>query len=257
MRRPIISLVLSAGLLIAAAVPYLTITAGVAGVTTLPEDNEGRRAFEILQEDFSAGLVSPVEIVVDAPDVATAEIVAAIDALIARISADELFDRVSVETNEAGDLAVVSALMTIDPESPDAHEAVRRVRSDYIPATFGDTDANVLVTGLTAGEVDLFDVISDYTPIVFAVVLSLSFILLLLVFRSIVVPIKAIIMNLPSVGAAYGLIVLVFQHGVGNEILGLHQSETTEAWLPLFLFAFMFGLSMDYHVFLLSRIRER
>ena len=96
-----------------------------------------------------------------------------------------------------------------------------------------------------------------YTPIVFGVVLGLSFILLTVAFRSIVVPLKALIMNLLSVGAAYGLIVLVFQKGVGADLLGFQQSEIIDAWIPLFLFSVLFGLSMDYHVFLLSRIRER
>ena len=118
-------------------------------------------------------------------------------------------------------------------------------------------EARALVTGETASEQDMFDTISTYTPIVFAFVLGLSFILLLLVFRSIVVLIKALIMNLLSVGAAYGSLVLVFQFGVGNELFGFQQSDIIAAWLPLFLFAFLFGLSMDYHVFLLSRIREQ
>ena len=163
----------------------------------------------------------------------------------------------SAHADESGDLALVTALLTTDPGSPDAHEAVRRLRSDYIPEAFAGAEAKVLVTGPTAEEVDLLDVITLYTPIVFSVVLGLSFILLLLVFRSIVVPVKAIIMNLLSVGAAYGLMVLVFQYGIGNELLGFQKTGTIEAWLPLFLFAVMFGLSMDYHVFLLSRIRER
>ena len=98
---------------------------------------------------------------------------------------------------------------------------------------------------------------SAYTPIIFAFVLGLSFILLMLVFRSIVIPIKAIIMNLLSVGATYGLLVLVFQKGVGTALLGFQHVEVIDAWIPLFLFTVLFGLSMDYHVFLLSRIRER
>ncbi len=257
MRQPVISLTVSGALLIAATVPAFTLQSGIAGVSTLPEESERRRAFEILQEDFSAGLVSPVEVVVDAADVSSPEVAMAIAELVALIADDEVFDGVSVSANEAGDLALVAALLTIDPRSPDAHEAVRRLRSDYIPEAFGGTEAKVLVTGPTAEEVDLLDVITLYTPIVFSVVLGLSFILLLLVFRSIVVPVKAIIMNLLSVGAAYGLMVLVFQHGIGNELLGFQQTGTIEAWLPLFLFAVMFGLSMDYHVFLLSRIRER
>ncbi len=110
---------------------------------------------------------------------------------------------------------------------------------------------------MTAENLDGYEMLEQYTPIVFAFVLGLSFILLMIVFRSIVVPIKAVIMNLLSVGAAYGLVVLVSQEGVGAGLLGFQQVQTVEAWLPIFLFAVLFGLSMDYHVFLLSRIRER
>ena len=256
MRRPAVSLVVSVALLIAAAVPYLTITVGLAGVSTLPEDNDARRAFTILEREFSAGLSSPVEIVVDG-DVSDGAVQSSIDELVAILGEDDLFGEATIETNEAGDLALVSVPLRVDPQSDAAHEAVERLRDEYGPEAFTGADARVLVTGLTAGELDFFEVVDTYTPIVFAMVLGLSFILLLIVFRSIVVPIKAIIMNLLSVGAAYGLLVLVFQHGVGNEIFGFQEVETIEAWLPLFLFAFMFGLSMDYHVFLLSRIRER
>jgi len=256
MNHPVISLVASAGLLIVLAVPYFTINLGLAGVSTLPADSEVRQAFETLDAEFSSGLLAPAEIVVDAPNVLAPEVQAAIDNLVASIQSDEQFERASVETNEAADLAVVSALMKGDPQSEAAHDAVSRLRSDYVPAAFSGVEARVLVTGETAHERDMFDTIATYTPIVFAFVLGLSFILLLLVFRSIVVPIKALIMNLLSVGAAYGLLVLVFQRGVGNELFGFQQSDVIAAWLPLFLFAFLFGLSMDYHVFLLSRIRE-
>ena len=110
---------------------------------------------------------------------------------------------------------------------------------------------------MTADATDLQAVINRYTPIVFAFVLGFSFIVLLLVFRSIVIPIKAVVMNLLSVGTAYGLMVLVFQKGVGTELLGFRHAEVIDVWVPLFLFTILFGLSMDYHVFLLSRIRER
>ena len=113
------------------------------------------------------------------------------------------------------------------------------------------------MTGETAEIVDYNELMSTWLPIVFAFVLGLSFILLTVAFRSIVVPVKAILLNLLSVGAAYGLIVLVFQKGIGNEIFGFEQVDAIEAWLPLFLFSVLFGLSMDYEVFLLSRIRER
>jgi RND superfamily putative drug exporter len=113
------------------------------------------------------------------------------------------------------------------------------------------------VAGNAAGYIDFFRLIAVYTPLVFAFVLGTSFLLLMIVFRSIVVPLQAIALNLLSVGAAYGLMVLVFQFGVGASLLGFRQVEAIEAWIPLFLFTVLFGLSMDYHVFLLSRIRER
>jgi putative drug exporter of the RND superfamily len=126
-----------------------------------------------------------------------------------------------------------------------------------VPAVFDGTGARVFVTGETAESVDYFALIGRWLPIVFAFVLGLSFVLLTIAFRSLVVPLKAIVLNLLSVGAAYGLLVLVFVEGIGNELFGFEQADTVEAWVPLFLFSVLFGLSMDYHVFLLSRIRER
>ena len=139
-----------------------------------------------------------------------------------------------------------------------ARDAVLRLRDDYVPGVRpAESDARIFVTGATAEGIDGTDLIERYTIPVFAFVLGLSFIILLVVFRSIVVPIKAMIMNLLSVGAAYGLMVLIFQQGVGNELFGFSKVEGIETWVPLFMFATLFGLSMDYHVFLLTRIRER
>ena len=132
-----------------------------------------------------------------------------------------------------------------------------RLRDDYIPATFDDETADVFVGGPTAVTVDDIATQKQYLPFVFAFVLGFSFLLLLVVFRSIVVPAKAVVMNLLSVGAAYGILVLVFQEGIGNEIFGFTESPVIQSWLPLFLFAILFGLSMDFLVFLLSRIKER
>ena len=257
MKRPLISAGLTLALLIAAAVPFFTLNSGLPGVSGMPPDSRARQAFEILDEDFSAGLIAPAEVVIDAPDVNDPAVQTAIGDLMGELEGDPKFGQAGVETNEAGDLAVVSVLIEGDANTDAAYDAVRRLRDDYIPSAFAGVDAEVLVTGDSAVGVDLFALIDRYTPIVFGFVLGLSFILLLLVFRSLVVPAKALIMNLLSVGATYGLVVLVFQHGVGNEIFGFQQSDTIAAWLPLFLFAILFGLSMDYHVFLLSRIRER
>ncbi len=133
----------------------------------------------------------------------------------------------------------------------------KHLRNDLVPAAFGSTNANVYVGGATAAGIDDTNLISDYTIPVMAFVLGLSFVILLVVFRSIVVPLKAMVMNLLSVGAAYGLMVLVFQHGIGASFFGFQKVERIEAWVPLFMFAILFGLSMDYHVFLLTRIKER
>jgi uncharacterized membrane protein YdfJ with MMPL/SSD domain len=257
MAHPWISVLVSGGILVALALPALTISLGLSGVTSLPEGNEVRRAFDILERDFTGGRVSPVEIVVDAEDVNAQQVQGGIDRLVASFGDDDIFGEPTVERNDAGDLALISVPLAGDPDSDAAHSAVRKLRDDTIPAAFEGVDADVLVTGTTAGNEDFYNVIRTYAPFVFAFVLGLSFIFLMVVFRSIVVPAKALIMNLLSVGAAYGMLTLVFQHGVGAGLLGFQETENIEVWLPLFLFSVLFGLSMDYHVFLLSRIRER
>jgi RND superfamily putative drug exporter len=256
MRRPVISLIVGGGLLIAAAFAYLDINTGFSGVSTLPNDVRSKQAFTVLAQEFSGGLNSPVEIVVDG-DVTSPAVKADIDQFQQLVSSDRMFGPSHVELDPAGDTAIISAPVNGDPSGGAATSSIDRIRDEYVPTAFDRSDVDVLVGGDTAFNKDFFDLTDTYTPIVFAFVLGLSFLLLTLVFRSIVVPIKAIIMNLLSVGAAYGLIVLVFQKGYGADLFGFQQVEAIEAWLPLFLFSVLFGLSMDYHVFLLSRIRER
>src|SRR5262249_45146777 len=140
--------------------------------------------------------------------------------------------------------------------SDQAQQLVGELRGTIIPRTFAGTGARVYLGGDLPQFVDWKSEMDLKTPVVFGFVLGLSFLLLLLVFRSVAIPLKAIVMNLLSVGAAYGLIVLVFQHGVGADFLGFAQTDQVEFWLPLFLFSILFGLSMDYHVFLLSRVKE-
>ena len=147
--------------------------------------------------------------------------------------------------------------MVGDSRDERAIAAVRQLRSEDVPAIFDGTEAVVLVTGETAEEIDYTDLMQTWLPRIIAFVLLLSFVVLTIAFRSIVLPLKAILLNLLSVGAAYGLMVLVFQKGIGNELFGLRETELVTTWVPLFLFSVLFGLSMDYHVFLLSRIRER
>ena len=254
MARPLVSAVLAVTVLVSAAVPYLDINTGFAGVESMPA-SEVKTGFDILSEDFSAGLLAPVEIVIDGPR--TAETDAGIDRLTEMLAADPAFGTVSEpqwSDDRSRQVGLFTVTMAIDANSASAYDAIDRLRDEMIPGAAIPSD--VLVTGDTAFNADFFAQVDHWTPIVFLFVLTLSFLLLMLAFRSIVVPLKAIIMNLLSVGAAYGLVVLVFQKGFGNDMLGFQQTPTIEAWLPLFLFTVLFGLSMDYHVFLLSRIRE-
>jgi RND superfamily putative drug exporter len=254
MARPVISVVLAAGLLIAAALPYIDLERGQGGVETLPP-SDVRTAFELLSRDFPQGQLAPISVVVDGPQ--TPEVEAGVDRLIAALGQDTRFGPAEpLVWNTAADLALLRVPLTVDASAPQALAAVDLLRAKLVPAAFSGTTAKVLVTGAPAFNADFETVVRDYTPIVFAFVLGLSFILLMLAFRSIVVPLKAIIMNLLSVGAAYGLLVLVFQKGYGTDVFGFQRTPTIENWIPIFLFCVLFGLSMDYHVFLLSRIRE-
>ena len=254
--RPLISVVATSGLLVAAAVPVVTINLGSIGISALPEDSDFRHAFDVINEEFSAGVLT-ADIVIDAADVNDAAVRSAIEGLTAALEADEFFGSAELETNEAGDLALLTVAMLGDFSSTESKSALQRLRNGYIPAAFDGQSAEVLVGGPTAETVDNVQTQKEYLPLVFTFVLGFSFLLLLVVFRSIVVPLKAVALNLLSVAAAYGILVLVFQEGIGVGLLGFQESAVIESWLPLFLFAILFGLSMDYHVFLLSRIKER
>lgn len=255
-RRPIVSLVIAGGLLVAAAVPYFDINIGMSGVSGLPDGLRAKEGFVVLQQEFGFGLDAPAVVVIDGQTGSEA-VQGAVGRLQAAVESDQAFVSSDLEVYPEADLSILSARMVGDPLGKEAMDAVTRLRSDYIPNAFGGAPAQVLVTGGTAGILDFNQTTNAYTPIVFAFVLSLSFVLLIVAFRSVVIPITSIIMNLLSVGAAYGLIVLVFLKGVGAGLLGFQQVDVIESWLPLFLFAILFGLSMDYQVFLISRIRER
>jgi RND superfamily putative drug exporter len=264
MRRPVLSLIAAAGILVAASIPYFSIRTGIAGVSTLPDDVQSKQAFMVLADNFSGGQAEPTEIVIDG-HIASPKVRAGIEELEASLRGDRAFGPARpLELNDAGDLAVLSVPFRSDPIGGASVEALRRLRGAYVPRAFAGVSAEVLVGGTTAFYADFFDQANSYAPIVFLFVLGLSFLLLTVVFRSLVVPAKAMVMNLLSVGAAYGMIVLFFQQGVGPGFvkdiaawLNFRQVEAIEAWLPLFLFSILFGLSMDYHVFLLTRIRER
>jgi putative drug exporter of the RND superfamily len=255
-RRPAISLGLGTILLLGAAVPVLGLSSGAAGISTLPDDLASKQGYLALQRSFPAASAEPAQVVIDGA-VSSPEVRGAIKRLEGRLAGDPRFGPASLQMNPMGDLGVLIVPLVGDALSDRAVEAVRELRAEHIPAAFADGGATVLVTGTTAENIDRSDVMSQWLPIVLVFVLGLSSLLLTLAFRSVVVAATTIALNLLSVGAAYGLLVLVFQEGVGSGLLGFQQEDTIEAWVPLFLFAVLFGLSMDYQVFLLSRIRER
>ena len=258
MRKPVTSIVLVGAMLVGLSSVYFTINIGESGVSTLPRDSMSYRAFSLLGERFSAvSLESPNRVVIDADDVTSEPVQAGIARLTGMLASDPDFGPPVLQVNQAGDLASITVAAMSDTSSTRSLNSIDRLRGEYIPDAFEGVDAEVLVTGPSAFTVDFNSLVNTYTPIVFAFVLGMSFLLLLLAFRSLIVPLKSVIMNLLSVGAAYGLLVAVFQHGVGNEIFGFQRVERIDAWVPLMMFTILFGLSMDYHVFLLSRIRER
>jgi uncharacterized membrane protein YdfJ with MMPL/SSD domain len=256
--------------LLAVAAPYLTLNLGFNGPRTFSDDAEGKKALIALEENFTIGLMQPAVVVVDAGEkenVFAADIQASVAELVRLVelesrtpeSPDEPYGALAQEPdfNNAGDTEVIAIPLNADSGDPEAIDAVNHLRDDLVPAAFEDSPAEALVTGNTAFNIDFKDNIIFRTPFVFAMVLGLAFIILLVMFRSIVIPIKAIILNLLSVGAAYGVLVLVFQEGWLLEgILDFEATGIIESWLPLFLFAILFGLSMDYHMFVLSRVKE-
>jgi RND superfamily putative drug exporter len=256
-KHPVVAVVATLTILIAAAAPFVTIDLGSPGLDQMPAQLESGQAFRVLDDKFSAGRIGPAYVLIEG-DVRSHDAQDAIAALAARVESDTDFGGVTaVDYSGDGQIAAMHVLVNGDPIDEPARAIVDRLRNEYVPAAFDGTGVDVYVGGASAGTTDYVNAMNTYLPIVIGFVLALSFVLLMIVFRSIIIPVKAIIMNLLSVAAAYGLVVLVFQHGVGADMLGFSESPTVAAFLPIFLFAILFGLSMDYHVFLLSRIHER
>ena len=184
----------------------------VQGVSSLPDESRSKDGFHALQDDFGFGLDAPADIVIDG-NLQSPEVLGAIDALIARFDSDDKFGESDLEINDTNDLGVLSVHLSGDLTSKATTDAVRELRDDFITDAFRSVQATVYVGCASGDDIDFNDIAARYQPIVFAFVLGLSFILLMIVFRSIVIPFTAIIMNLLSVGSAYGLLVLVFREG--------------------------------------------
>ena len=256
MRWPLIALVAGCGALLILTIPLLDMKTGISGVREFPDSTSAKRAFIVLEREFSAGLSAPILVTIegDLTDPATAKRLEQLQALAGN---DRRFELVGFETAETGDLAVIKLAVNADSTSEEAMEAVHYLRDEAVPLLEAMAPVDVLVGGVPGLYTDAIDMIDAYTPWVIGMVLALSFVLLLVAFRSLVIAAQSILMNLLSVGAAYGLVTLVFQQGYGVDLLGFTQVERVLAWLPLMMFCVLFGLSMDYHIFLLSRIRER
>jgi RND superfamily putative drug exporter len=251
-RHPTVSLVVTAGALIALAVPTLGIHIGASGVETLPSDMPSRQGFALLQREFPAQSPSPAQVVVQGGN---GSVQAQLVALERRLASDPRFGPGQIAVS--GDTRLLSVPVRGDERSSLAVSAVRDLRKHLAPAALAGTGATVLIGGKTAENADYFDAVTNPTPYVLLFVLGLSFVVLTIAFRSLVVALLSILLNLLSVGAAYGLLTLVFLHGYGHSWLGFQHVHAVDAWVPLFLFSVLFGLSMDYQVFLMSRIKER
>jgi RND superfamily putative drug exporter len=257
MRRPKTAVALAAGLLLVMSIPALSMHTKQSGIDALPKDIAVVQTYKDVQKAFPSD-ADPQTVVVKAADVTTPAVQQSIRALQARAANDQqVVGAITQKVNPDHTVTRLDVALPGEPSSQQAQDALAHLRKDLLPATIGTVaGASVNVTGSAAQTADFNTVMRTKTPLVFLFVLGLAFVLLMATFRSIVIPIKAILLNLLSVGAAYGVVVAVFQYGWGENLLGFQSNGGVANWLPLFLFVILFGLSMDYHVFILSRVRE-
>jgi uncharacterized membrane protein YdfJ with MMPL/SSD domain len=257
LRHPGISVALATAVLIVLALPALKMHTVNSGVQGIPRDLPIMQTYDRIQAAFPGGPL-PAVVVVEAADVNAPAVQRGIEDLrSAALKTGRMDNPIQVKVNPRHDLAVVTIPLKGTGTDKVSGAALAALRDNVIPSTVGGVSGvAVHTTGITAGSKDFNDTMTSHLPVVFAFVLLLAFVILLVTFRSIVIPIKAIVLNLLSVAAAYGILTWVFQDGHGEKLLGFQSIGGITAWLPLFLFVVLFGLSMDYHVFILSRVRE-
>jgi uncharacterized membrane protein YdfJ with MMPL/SSD domain len=257
LRRPVLSAALAGGLLVALAIPALQLRTVDASPETFPKSLSVIKTYDQMQESFPGDAI-PANVVVKAENVRGPAVKAAIAELEQRALAnDRLQGPIDVDVNNAGTVANIAIPIDGNGTNAASNASLAVLRDDIVPATVGALPGvEVGVTGFTANSKDFSDKIKSVAPLVFGFVLLLAFLLMLFAFRSLVIAAKAIVLNLLSIGAAYGVMVLVFQHGWGKGLLGFESTAGVDSFLPIFMFVILFGLSMDYHVFILSRIRE-
>jgi RND superfamily putative drug exporter len=255
LRRPALSLAVSVGAMLALAAPIFGMHIGANGVSTLPSALPSKQGYVLLQRAFPVQSPVPVEIVAVGGN--PSDVRGDLARLNRRLAAGGSFGPGRIQTSSRADVALLTSPVRGDAAGGAAVGAVRNLRAHVIPTVFDGSGTKVYVGGTTAENVDYFDAVTNPTPYVLLFVLGLSFILLTVAFRSVVVALVSVLLNLLSVGAAYGLLTLVFLDGKGASLFGFQHTHVIDAWVPLFLFSVLFGLSMDYQVFLMSRIKER
>jgi RND superfamily putative drug exporter len=257
LKRPVVSVVLAGGLLVALAIPAFSMHTVETGAQGLPPDLPIMKTYNRIQAAFPGGPM-PADVVVQAKDVTSPAVRDGIRQLtFGALATGYMQEPVDIRVNPDKTVAVVSIALAGNGTDATSERALSFLRDDVIPTTIDKVPGTKsLVTGATAGSLDFTDLMKSRAPWVFAFVLTLAFGLLMVTFRSIVIALKAVVLNLLSVGAAYGVLVLVFQDGRLEGLLDYDSIGGVASWLPLFLFVILFGLSMDYHVFILSRVRE-
>ncbi|HEV7758102.1 MAG TPA: MMPL family transporter [Acidimicrobiales bacterium] len=254
-RRPWPALVVATVVLVLLAAPVFGIRLGFGDAGNRPTSDTTRQAYDLLSDGFGDGFNGPFLLAAETPGGAGDR--AVLDDLSARLNHTEgVRFATDPQPNEAGDAAIIQLFPTTSPQDQATEDLVHRLRDQVIPAAVDGSNVDVKVGGATPAVVDFSEYSAGRLPWFIGVVLVLSFLLLMVVFRSVLVPLKAVVMNLLSVGAAYGILVAVFQWGWGSGLLAVGREGPIDAWIPMSLFAVIFGLSMDYEVFLLSRIRE-
>jgi uncharacterized membrane protein YdfJ with MMPL/SSD domain len=256
MRRPKLAAGLSAGLLVALALPALGMKTVDPGAEALPKDLNVVQVYNRLQTAFP-GEQSPAYVVVETLSI-DGEVEAAIGELREQaIASGVAHEPIKTAVNSDRTVARIELPLAGTGSDSASYDALATLRDEIVPATVGGIEGvEAGVTGETASSKDFSDAVRGKAPLVFAFVLGLAFLLMLVAFRSVVIALATITLNLLSVAAAYGVLVLVFQYGLAKDLLGFEYTGGVMAWLPVFLFVILFGLSMDYHVFILSRIRE-
>ena len=239
-------------LLLALTAPVLSLQLGFPDEGTLPDTRTERRGYDLVAESFGPGVNGPLVIAID-----TSQDASQVQNLSTQVLADPGIAAVlPADINTEAGVATIVAFPNTAPQDDATLDTVKRIRSEIIPPLFDSSPARAHVGGATAGFADIGDRVNDRLPLFIAAVIVLSFLLLMFVFRSILVPLKAALLNLLSIGAAYGVLVMVFQWGWGAGLIGLESTVPIVSFIPMFMFAILFGLSMDYEVFLLSRVRE-